>query len=53
LSGAEYIKGARPAQGIVGTDVFERRIALDELIAPRGVVIHPTSQTVLSSEIAE
>jgi len=55
LSGAGYIKGARPAQGIVGADVFERRIAFAELVAPRRVVasIHLTSQAVLSGEIAE
>jgi len=55
LSGAGYIKGTRLAQGIVGADVFDRRIALAELVAPRGVVasIHPTSQAVLSGEIAE
>jgi len=54
-SGAGYIKEARPAQGIVGAGVFERTIALAELVAPMGVgaSIHPTSQAVLSSEIAE
>jgi len=55
LSGAGYIKGARPAQGIVGADAFERTIALAELVAPMdvGASIHPTSQAVLSGEIAE